>query len=62
LNHEGHKGHEGGGGRIAALDPNREIGFAEAHAGAIYHQAGCRAVILDEGGYVRHIGEGRHIG
>jgi uncharacterized protein YchJ len=30
-------------------------------ASAFYHRLGYQAVILDEGGYVRHIGEGRHV-
>jgi hypothetical protein len=33
----------------------------EVEASAFYHRHGYRAVILDEGGYVRHIGEDRHV-
>ena len=34
---------------------------SEVEASAFYHRLGYQAVILDEGGYVRHIGEGRHV-
>lgn len=33
----------------------------EAEANKFYHELGYRAVVLDEGGYVRHIGDGRHV-
>jgi len=33
----------------------------EAEASAFYHRLGYRAVILDEGGYIRHIGADRHV-
>lgn len=33
----------------------------EVEANIFYERLGYRAVILDEGGYVRHIGEGRHV-
>jgi hypothetical protein len=36
-------------------------GQHEAAASQFYHQLGYRAIILDRGGYVRHIGQGRHI-
>jgi glycosyltransferase involved in cell wall biosynthesis len=36
-------------------------GAHEAAASVFYRELGYRAVILDEGGYVRHIGIGRHV-
>jgi hypothetical protein len=33
----------------------------EVEASAFYHRLGYKAAILDEGGYVRHIGEERHV-
>jgi hypothetical protein len=33
----------------------------EVEASAFYHRLGYRAMILDEAGYVRHIGEDRHV-
>ena len=45
---------------VVAKTPTAALPF-EAEASAFYHRLGYRAVILDEGGYVRHIGDGRHV-
>jgi len=45
---------------VVAKTPSAALPF-EVEASAFYHRLGYRAVILDEEGYVRHIGEGRHV-
>ncbi len=45
---------------IKAATPTAALPF-EAEASAFYHRLGYRAMILDEGGYIRHIGEKRHV-
>ena len=45
---------------VVAKTPTAALPF-EVEASAFYHRLGYRAVILDEGGYVRHIGEDRHV-
>jgi len=41
--------------------PGQDRGGAEAGIGAIYHALGYRGVVLDEHGYVRHLGWGRTV-
>lgn len=41
--------------------PGQDRGGAEAGIGAIYHALGYRGVVLDEDGYVRHLGWGRTV-
>jgi len=45
---------------IVAKTPTAALPF-EAEASAFYRRLGYQAVILDEGGYVRHIGDDRHV-
>jgi uncharacterized protein YchJ len=45
---------------VVAKTPTAALPF-EVEASAFYHRLGYRAVILDEGGYVRHIGADRHV-
>jgi hypothetical protein len=45
---------------IVAKTPTAALPF-EAEASAFYHRLGYQAVILDEGGYIRHIGSDRHV-
>jgi hypothetical protein len=45
---------------VIAKTPTAALPF-EVEASAFYHRHGYRAMILDEGGYVRHIGEDRHV-
>jgi hypothetical protein len=45
---------------VVAKTPAAALPF-EVEASAFYHRLGYRAVILDEGGYVRHIGADRHV-
>jgi len=45
---------------VVAKTPTAALPF-EVEASAFYHREGYRAMILDEGGYVRHIGEDRHV-
>src|SRR4029077_4028216 len=45
---------------VVAKTPTAALPF-EAEASAFYRRLGYQAVILDEGGYVRHIGPGRHV-
>ncbi len=45
---------------VVAKTPTAALPF-EVEASAFYHRHGYRAMILDEGGYVRHIGEDRHV-
>ena len=45
-----------------AVHRNPSLGLQyEIEAGGFYYRLGYRAVILDESGYVRHIGDGRHV-
>ncbi len=41
--------------------PGQDRGGAEAGIGAIYHALGYRAVVLEDQGYVRHLGWGRTV-
>jgi len=45
---------------VVAKTPTAALPF-EVEASAFYHRLGYQAVILDEGGYVRHIGGDRHV-
>lgn len=45
---------------VVAKTPTAALPF-EVEASAFYHRLGYQAVILDEGGYLRHIGEDRHV-
>jgi hypothetical protein len=45
---------------VLAKIPTAALPF-EVEASAFYHRLGYRAFILDAGGYVRHIGEDRHV-
>jgi len=45
---------------VVAKTPTAALPF-EVEASAFYHRLGYQAVILDQGGYVRHIGEDRHV-
>lgn len=45
---------------VIARMPTAALPF-EVEASAFYHRLGYRAFILDEGGYVRHIGGDRHV-
>jgi hypothetical protein len=45
---------------VVAKTPTAALPF-EVEASAFYYRLGYRAVILDEGGYVRHIGANRHV-
>ena len=45
---------------VVAKKPTAALPF-EVEASAFYHRHGYQAVILDEGGYVRHIGGDRHV-
>jgi hypothetical protein len=45
---------------VVAKTPTAALPF-EVEASAFYHRLGYRAMILDEGGYVRHIGDDRHV-
>lgn len=45
---------------VVAKTPTASLPY-EVEASAFYHRLGYRAVILDETGYVRHIGEERHV-
>ncbi|HKB95659.1 MAG TPA: SEC-C domain-containing protein, partial [Rhizomicrobium sp.] len=45
---------------VVAKTPTAALPF-EVEASAFYHRLGYRAVILDEGGYIRHIGADRHV-
>ena len=45
---------------VVAKTPTAALPF-EVEASAFYHRLGYRAFILEEGGYVRHIGEDRHV-
>jgi len=45
---------------VVAKTPTAALPF-EVEASAFYHRLGYQAVILDESGYVRHIGADRHV-
>jgi uncharacterized protein YecA (UPF0149 family) len=45
---------------VVAKTPTAALPF-EVEASAFYHRLGYRAFILGEAGYVRHIGEERHV-
>ena len=45
---------------VKAANPTAALPF-EVEASMFYRRLGYRAVILDEGGYVRHIGAARHV-
>jgi hypothetical protein len=45
---------------VVAKTPTAALPF-EVEASAFYHRLGYRAAILDEGGYIRHIGGERHV-
>ena len=45
---------------VKARNPSAAL-LSEVEASMFYRRAGYRAMILDEGGYIRHLGEERHV-